>query len=129
MDTRTTLKTIDQVMNEVEARGSDLTLFVWNGYGYEERPVARRGFGGCLIGKRADVDEAVAQAAGAGYSFGMVIYLDDRPTAIEALTGAIEMLTTIKNGGNFNAIDYIERLQAFEQALARHIANEQRRAA
>lgn len=42
--------------------------------------------------------------------------------AIEALEGAIEMLKQIKTGGRYSAKEYRERLQAYEDALARHKA-------
>lgn len=42
------------------------------------------------------------------------------PSTIAALEGAIEMLTTIRNGGSYNRVEYIERLQAYEAARDEH---------
>lgn len=35
----------------------------------------------------------------------------------KSLLGAIEMLVKIKNGNTFNAVEYIERLQRYQQNL------------
>lgn len=42
------------------------------------------------------------------------------PTTIEALEGAIEMLSRIKTGGSYSVVEYIERLQSFEAARDEH---------
>lgn len=42
------------------------------------------------------------------------------PSTIEALEGAIDMLTKIKGGGSYNVVEYIERLQSYEAARDEH---------
>ena len=48
------------------------------------------------------------------------------PTTIEALAGAIEMLDAIRNGKQYNALDYDKRLMSYIAARdAHHIAQMQ----
>lgn len=42
------------------------------------------------------------------------------PSTIDALEGAIEMLTKIKGGGSYNVVEYIERLQSYQAARDEH---------
>lgn len=43
--------------------------------------------------------------------------MSNQMTKQEALKGAVEMLTAIRHGKSYDAITYIERLQAYELAL------------
>lgn len=121
LNTLTTHHSIAQAEAAVRARGGALTFIVWTGHAYEERTI-RLGFGGCLIGRRADVDTAVEKHKAAGYTFGMVVYLDHL-TTLDALEGAIEMLRKIKDGGTYTANEYFDRLWSYEKA-----ASDQRKA-
>jgi hypothetical protein len=42
------------------------------------------------------------------------------PTTIEALEGAIEMLSNISKGGSYNTVDYYQRLWSYERARDEH---------
>jgi len=42
------------------------------------------------------------------------------PSTIEALQGAIEMLTRIKAGGSYSMLEYVERLDAYQAARDEH---------
>jgi len=41
-------------------------------------------------------------------------------STIEALEGAIEMLTRIKAGGSYSMLEYVERLDAYQAARDEH---------
>lgn len=54
-------KNLDQATEAVRSAGSELSFFVWNGFAFEQRAIPNRpGNGGCIIGKSAEVDAAIA---------------------------------------------------------------------
>lgn len=61
---------LEAVKQESRARGA-LIFVVWNGYAFEERHIPAKGFGGCLVGTRSDVNAEIATNKTV---FGMVAY-------------------------------------------------------
>ena len=70
--------TIEAATADCIAKGGEPMLVVWDGMKYITKPIHSRGFGGCIIGHSAPVDEYIAEAKAQGFSYGLVVYIDGR---------------------------------------------------
>ena len=111
----------DQLTREIVSGCSTLDelLSKWTLHGY--RPTLKDGPTAQIL---ADVYDFVAARRGmqvtAYRGLGAQPARRDELTTIAALEGAIDMLAAIRAGKSYPLMEYIERLQAYEEARDRH---------